>query len=136
MKKICVYALCLAMLASFSLLGCAKGGGGNQKLAGTSTSEIQDRLVEGRSTKAEVREWLGEPSGISKNKNGTETWRYDLINHESKVKASSFIPYIGGIVGGHETKSEHRQLTINFKNGVVTDYSFDSHDYGGSSGIL
>lgn len=135
MKKIMVCCLCLALAFPFTLMGCAKGGGGNQKLAGTSSSEIQDRLVEGRTTKAEVREWLGEPGGISKNKNGTESWRYDLTNHESKVKATSFIPYIGGIIGGSESKVEHRWLTINFNKGVVTDYSFDSRDYGASTGL-
>lgn len=136
MKKSVVYCLCAVMLFSFSLIGCAKGGGGNQKLAGTSSSEIQDKLVEGRTTKAEVRDWLGEPTGISKNKNGTESWRYNLTNHESKVKASTFIPYIGGLVGGSESKTENRTLTINFKNGVVSDYSFDAHDYGSSTGVL
>lgn len=136
MKKFTVFCLSIALACTFSLMGCAKGGGGNQRLAGTSTSEITDRLVEGRTTKAEVREWLGEPNGISKNKNGTESWRYNLTNNEARVKASSFIPYIGGIVGGSEHKSETRTLTINFKNGVVTDYSFDSFDYGGSTGVL
>lgn len=135
MRKFFALGLSLMMIASFSLMGCAKGGGGNQKLAGTSTSEIQDRLQEGRTTKAEVKEWLGEPGGISKNKDGTESWRYDLTNHESKVKATTFIPYIGGLIGGTEGKVEHRWLTINFKNGVVTDYSFDSRDYGHSTGL-
>lgn len=135
MNKCVVYGLCLVMSLSLCLAGCMKGGGGNQRLAGASTSEIQDRLVEGKTTKAEVREWLGEPGGISKSKDGTESWRYNLTNHEAQVKATTFIPYIGGLIGGHEAKSEHRWLTINFKNGIVTDYSFDSRDYGVSTGI-
>lgn len=91
-----------------------------------SVTEIQDRIIEGKTTKAEVKEWLGEPSGITKDKDGNEVWNYSFSNFESQVRAETFIPIVGGLLGGSDTKQENRMLGITFKRGVVYSYTFET----------
>ena len=117
-------SICLAL--SISAIGCTKQTSGNQNLSGVSVTEIQDRIIEGKTTKAEVKEWLGEPSGITKDKDGNEVWNYSFSNFESQVRAETFIPIVGGLLGGSDTKQENRMLGITFKRGVVYSYTFET----------
>lgn len=117
-----LFSVCLVLSAT----GCSKQTSGNQNLSGVSVTEIQDRIIEGKTTKAEIKEWLGEPSGITKDKDGNEVWSYNFSNYESKMRAETFIPVIGGFIGGVDSKHENRMLGITFKNGVVYRYSFET----------
>lgn len=126
MNKLSVGLLSVCLVLSISAMGCTKQTSGNQNLSGVSVTEIQDRIIEGKTTKAEIKEWLGEPSGISKDKDGNEVWNYSFNNFESKVRAESFIPIIGGLIGGSDSKHENRMLHITFKKGVVYSYMFET----------
>ena len=126
MNKHLMRIRCACLALSFCVCGCSKQTRGNQNLSGVSVTEIQDRIKEGKTTKHEVKEWLGEPSGISKDKDGNEVWRYSFGNYESKIRATTFIPVVGGLLGGVDTKMESRILTIVFKNERVLSFSFDT----------
>ena len=126
MNKLSTGILCACLALSFCICGCSKQTSGNQNLSGVSVTEIQDRIKEGKTTKQEIKEWLGEPSGISKDKDGNEVWRYSFSNYESKVRATTFIPVVGAFLGGADNKHEGRLLIIVFKNERVLSINFET----------
>ena len=101
---------------------------GNQTLKGTSVTELDERLTIGVSTKKDVENWLGTPSGIDKRKQG-DRWTYKFSEGKSRVRGESFIPVIGGFLGGVDSRDEGRILHVDFTPaGVVEAYGFDSSD--------
>ncbi|MGE9985612.1 hypothetical protein [Desulfovibrio sp. SGI.169] len=123
MKKLVLVSL--MVMICFSVIGCMKIQRGNEKLSGVSVTEIQDRIKEGRTTKGEIEEWLGPPSTIGKERNGNEYWAYEFMKAESNLKATTFIPVVGGLVGGSESSSENAMLHIEFSSGgVVKSYKY------------
>lgn len=126
----------LALAVMVVLLGAVQGCGvqhtrGNQSLKGTSVTQLEERLQIGVTTKREVENWFGTPSGITKTKSG-DRWRYDMHTSEARVRGETFIPVVGGLLGGVDHKDEHRWIDIDFnKNGIVESYNFDSSDGSG-----
>ena len=101
---------------------------GNQTLKGTSVTELDERITVGVSTKKDVENWLGTPSGIEKRKRG-DRWKYHFTEGKSRVRGQSFIPVIGGLLGGVDSQDEERTLYVDFTPaGVVEAYGFDSTD--------
>lgn len=130
MKKILLLSLIIASLAFVQACG-TKNTRGNQSLQGTSVTELEERLKIGVSTKKDVENWLGTPSGIEKHASG-DIWSYKFNQSESRIRGTSFIPVVGGFLGGVDTKDEHRTLHVNFNaNGTVKSYGFDSSDGSG-----
>jgi outer membrane protein assembly factor BamE (lipoprotein component of BamABCDE complex) len=108
---------------------------GNQTLAGSSVSEMEQKLIVGKTTKKEVESWLGVPSGIEKNydKSGGDRWTYKYSSMEARTKGTSFIPVVGAFIGGTDTKDEGKILHIDFNAaGVINAYGFESDDGGGT----
>lgn len=89
---------------------------------------MEQRFKVGVTSKADVERWLGTPTGIEKG-NGGDTWIYRLENSESSIRPESFLPVIGGIVGGTDNRRQTRELKIRFDTkGLLQTYSFDSLD--------
>lgn len=127
MKKLVALVCCL-VLASFLQACGVKHTRGNQSLKGTSVSELDQKIQIGVSTKADVERWLGMPSGITKAKTG-DTWRYKFGESESRVRPESFLPVVGGLLGGVDHRDESRILRITFDSrGRVESYGFESDD--------
>ena len=85
-----------------------------------------DTLVKGKSTKADVRAAIGAPDNISKDLSGQESWIYSYSR--STVKGTTFIPYIGGLVGGSNTQTQ--QVVVVFgADGTVENVT---STYGGT----
>lgn len=126
MNKIAIAILSLSLLL---FAGCGtQHNTGTEGLKGTSVSEIEKKLVIGSTTKQDIERELGTPSGINK-KDGKDTWKYHLMSSQTKVRGESFIPIIGGLVGGTDHKMENRILELTFnKNGVLESYNFDTMD--------
>lgn len=129
MKKFTTGMLCACLILSFAASGCSKHSSGNENLSGISVSEIQERIKEGKTTKKQVRDWLGDPSNIHKDKSGGyEVWTYEYTNQESQTRLTSFIPVVGGLIGGKDQKFESRRLGVTFRGNVVDSYTFNTID--------
>lgn len=132
MKKVLGLVLMAMLLCSLTACGAASKGG-TQNLKGTSVTEMEKRFQVGVTTKADVEKWLGTPTGIEKG-NGGDTWIYRLSNDESRVRPETFLPYIGGLVGGVDHRHQSRELKIKFStNGTLQSYAFDSMDKAGTN---
>ncbi len=97
---------CLALL-----IGCATVG--NVQISDPGTVS---KIEEGKSSKADVRALVGEPTKVNFDTNKNEIWEY--IYTKATAKPASFIPVVGIFAGGADMSGN--TLTILFdKNGVV-----------------
>ena len=105
------YFLLFLVLVLTHVSGCASGG--NKAIADPSASS---QIINGKSTKADVIALLGEPNQVSADTTGREVWVYQ--HFDMKVRPGTFIPVIGLLAGGADTKSN--SLVIIFdRQGVV-----------------
>lgn len=93
----------LMLLTSCLLIGCATSG---RKIE---TSQAE-KLKPGETTKEEVLRLLGAPQYQTRDSDGAETLTYSFTR--TTVKPATFIPYVGGFVGGADTHSEVFSITL------------------------
>ena len=109
-------------LVASLFVGCGVKSG-NAQLENKNISQITQKIVKGKTTKAQIKSLLGEPQGIGIEANGETRWTYSFM--KASPTAATYIPVIGGLIGG--SKSKINTLTIYFnKKGVVTNYSYMS----------
>ena len=110
MKNIIIYASILLILS-----GCAATAG-NQNM-NLKFNTIKSEIKEGRTTKNEVRQSLGNPSSTTLTENGFEIWKY---NYSRAVpQADAYIPFARFVSSTVTVNS--KEVTILFdKQDVVT----------------
>lgn len=97
------------------------------------TQEQVSRFQKGKTTYQEVIADLGEPTNSTLHSDGSRAISYTYA--QSQASAASFIPYVGGLVGGSE--SEHTSVYLTFdKNGLLTDYASTSGKTSTGTGLL
>jgi len=105
MKKSILF-FCLVLM-----VGCATTG--NVQISDPATVS---KIEEGKTTKAEVRGLVGEPTKVNFDTSKNEIWEY--MYTKASAKPASFIPVVGIFAGGADMSGN--TLTILFdKNGVV-----------------
>jgi outer membrane protein assembly factor BamE (lipoprotein component of BamABCDE complex) len=102
----------VAVISLILLVGCASYG--NKAIM---RKDILDNIVVGKSTKAEVKQLLGEPSNVTFSDAGYEDWSYMYVR--STPRATSFIPVVNIVAGGANTNTNTLTLRFN-KEGVLT----------------
>ena len=120
MKKLLVTIFLLMFV-----LGCAATGVEVKQ-------ESLTELKKGETTIPEVVSKFGEPTTKTLNMDGTQTLMYAY--YQSTVRPETFIPYIGGLVGGADTKVNSVILMFD-KNGVLENFSASESKYGTGTGL-
>lgn len=119
--------LMIAFAVVLALVGCASAG--NSSLKGATDESISSVLIEGQTTKSEVKEIFGSPFSTYFDGAGGEVWIYSRASYTSDAK--NFIPFMALI--GTSASGTNTQLQIKFSDdNVVERYTFtDSQmDYG------
>lgn len=99
--------------------GCA-GKTGNEKLAELPKEQIGQQIVNGKTTKDEVKSFLGDPESIDFDPNGLEKWTYKHTRKQEK--AINYVPVANWFVGG--TNDTTKSLVILFdEKGVVKNHA-------------
>lgn len=109
--------LLLAAMIATTVAGCASSG--NQKLKNETENSVQNKIQEGKTTKAEVKSYFGSPDAVSYTDGGNEIWKYSFA--KVKVNGTSFIPFYGLFHNG--TNGTKKELTILFKDDKVQKYT-------------
>ena len=118
-KTISLILFCLAVSA------CASAG--NKQI--TDTAAVA-KIEEGKSTKADVRALVGEPTKVNFRDNNTEVWEY--VYTRGQVRPATFVPVVGWFAGGMDTTGS--TLTILFNNnGIVQKVGSGKISGGGGS---
>ena len=126
------YLLCSLILA-FALVvsGCAtKEVQGNKNLEGVTVTEIQNKIKPNITTKQDIENWLGTPTGIGQDKDGNEEWTYKMSSSSSKSNGAQFIPVVGAFMRSNESSGSSRMLVISYnKTGIVTKYHLETDEH-------
>jgi outer membrane protein assembly factor BamE (lipoprotein component of BamABCDE complex) len=102
----------------FLMTGCVSIG--NQAIKNETQQTIQSKIVEGKTTKEQVRAALGEATSVSFTDSGNEIWTYTYTH--SSPKAQDFIPIVNIFTQGSDQTT--KQLIVMFdKNEVVSKYT-------------
>lgn len=127
MKKMSLFSL---VFVAF-LAGCASTG--NVAIKEETESTISTKLIQGKTTKAEVRSLFGAPLSTTFTDAGNEIYKYSFS--KTQANASNFIPIVGIFTAGaHGTE---KNLTIMFDDkGIVKRYSLDESAVNTRTGIL
>lgn len=123
LKKIILVAALSVIMA-----GCASSG--NRSLEKETQVSVQSKIQNGVTSKAQVRQTFGDPTGVSFTDGGNEIWTYALA--KVKVDGKTFIPFYGLFHNG--SKTNLKQLVILFKNDVVEKYTLSESNTDTKSG--
>lgn len=119
----------LIFLAIF-IANCAKKT--NENLTKNTDQEISQMVVEGKTTKKEVKEMFGEPNEINfDKKTGIEKWTY--FHTETSMNPLNYIP-VTKILIGQDGKA--RTFTVEFKGDVVSADNAITKDERIKKGLL
>lgn len=111
--------------AVLAIAGCAASG--------VQVSEEQARSFQvGRSTYPEVVGQLGEPTTNNVDSKGNRTSVYSY--HAVQSRPQNFIPYIGGLVAGYDTKSSAVTFTFDSR-GVMTSMNSSQSGMGAGQNL-
>lgn len=125
MKKI---ALCAVILA---LAGCA--GTGNDSLRSETEESVSTKVVEGKTTKDQVREMFGSPAKTEFTDGGLEIWRYEFAKMHGD--AVNYIPVVN--LFGSSASGKKKELVVMFdQKNVVKRYSMSVSDVSQKTGVF
>jgi outer membrane protein assembly factor BamE (lipoprotein component of BamABCDE complex) len=127
MKKLAV-AIAVAVI---TLAGCA--GTGNDSLRSETEATVSTKIVEGKTTKDEVRSMFGSPMKTEFTDGGLEVWHYELTKLHSD--AVNFIPVIN--LFGSSASGQKKELVVLFgSNNIVKRYSMSESAVSQKTGIF
>ena len=121
----------IVVLFAFALSGCASVG--NEKLRTESESTVAQKIVEGKTTKAEIRTMFGSPLKTSFTDGGLEIWNFEFT--KVSADAVSYIPLVG-LFGG-SASGKKKELVLMFdQNSIVKRFSMSESDVTHKTGIF
>jgi outer membrane protein assembly factor BamE (lipoprotein component of BamABCDE complex) len=107
-------------------MGCASMG--NPKVADFNPAT---QIEYGKTTKAQIKEMLGEPNGMKYGADGKETWIF--VYAEGQARPATFIPIVGLFAGG--TDGSAKKLIFAFdEKGVLQKEGSGESQVKGTSG--
>jgi outer membrane protein assembly factor BamE (lipoprotein component of BamABCDE complex) len=131
MKTLKLLCIVLPVIALAALSGCASSG--NESLRKESESSIQQKVVEGKTTKAEVRQMFGSPLSTSFTDGGLEIWNFEMA--KMSADAIDYVPIVG-LFGGTASGTK-KQLVILFDDkGVVKKCSMSESPVTVKTGLF
>ncbi|MFM0051547.1 hypothetical protein [Caballeronia grimmiae] len=129
MKKFAVVAAIAAGVVT--LAGCA--GTGNDSLRSETEATVSTKIVDGKTTKAEIRGMFGSPMKTEFTDSGLEIWRYELT--KVHADAVSYIPVVNLL--GSSASGKKKELVVLFTpDNIVKRYSMSESDVSHKTGIF
>lgn len=118
-------------LAAAMIAGCASVG--NEQLRNETEISIQGKIVEGKTTKSEIRSIFGSPLKTSFTDGGLEIAMYEFTN--VSADAISYVPIVN--LFGASASGKKKELVILFdKSGVVQRYSMSESEVKQKTGLF
>jgi outer membrane protein assembly factor BamE (lipoprotein component of BamABCDE complex) len=115
-----ILAIVTAAMMAAVFAGCAASG------AQVTEQQAQSFQV-GKTTYPEVVAALGEPTTVNSSSNGNRTAVYSYSSFASRPQ--NFIPYVGPLVSGYDTKSSAVTFVFDSK-GVLRETSSSQNNMG------
>ncbi|HBQ6460303.1 TPA: hypothetical protein L8N39_003130, partial [Klebsiella pneumoniae] len=121
--------LLMVMMVSVALAGCASSG--NQSLKKESEASVKSKIVEGVTTKSDIKKTFGSASKTSFTDGGKEIWTYELA--DVSLDAVSYIPVVNWF--GSSASGTKKELVIMFDGDKVQRYSMSESPVSTKTGV-
>lgn len=89
-------------------------------------------FTKGITTYSDVVARLGTPNTVSTKSNGTRSATYTYVH--SQARPETYIPFIGGFIGGADSKVNTAEFTFD-KEDKLLEYSLSESNYGSGMGF-
>jgi outer membrane protein assembly factor BamE (lipoprotein component of BamABCDE complex) len=123
--------LCAAMAAAFVLTGCASVG--TESLRKETEASVSQKIVQGKTTKTEVRAMFGSPTKTSFTDGGLEIWNYDFAN--VSADAISYVPIVN--LFGASASGKKKELVVMYdEKNIVKRFSMSEADVHQKTGLF
>ena len=131
MRKREIYTATISLLIGALLSGCTSMG--NTVLKKESEASVQQKIVQGKTSKAEIKAMFGAPGSTTVTDGGLEIWRYDLTDMHADPQ--NFIPL--ALYFGSSSSGIKKELVIAFDdNGIVKKFSMTESPISVKTGIF
>ena len=131
MRKREIYTATISLLIGALLSGCASVG--NTVLKKESEASVQQKIVQGKTSKAEIKAMFGAPASTTFTDGGLEIWTYDLTDMHDDPQ--NFIPVVN--LFGRSYGGTKKELVIAFDdNGIVKKFSMTESPVSVKTGIF
>jgi hypothetical protein len=122
--------LVVALVSIIFLAGC--GTSGNDSLKKETEGTVQSKIVQGVTTKQQVKDMYGSPFSTLYTDGGLEIWKYEFTREV--LTAQSYIPVVSWFDSG--TKGRKKELTVLFDDyGVVKKFNMSESNIHTSTGL-
>jgi hypothetical protein len=123
---------CAAMVAAtLTLTGCASVG--NESLRKESESSVSQKIVQGKTTKPEIKAMFGSPTKTTFTDGGLEVWNYDFSN--VSADAISYVPIVN--LFGASASGKKKELVVMYDaSDVVKRFSMSESDVTHKTGLF
>jgi outer membrane protein assembly factor BamE (lipoprotein component of BamABCDE complex) len=129
MKKLAV--TCCALLLAIAVSGCASVG--NESLRKETEGSVAQKIVQGKTTKAEVRAMFGSPTKTTFTDGGLEVWNYDFTN--VSADAISYVPIVN--LFGASASGKKKELVVMYDDAnVVKRFAMSESDVKQKTGLF
>jgi outer membrane protein assembly factor BamE (lipoprotein component of BamABCDE complex) len=125
MKNLAVFAIV------FVLAACA--GTGNDSLRTESEATVSTKIVEGKTTKDQIRTMFGSPAKTDFTDGGLEIWRYEFTKVSGD--AVDYVPVVN--LFGSSASGKKKELVVMFDpSNIVKRYSMSVSDVSHKTGLF
>jgi len=125
------FLICGAILAALTLSGCQSVG--NESLRKETESSVAQKIVQGKTTKSEVRAMFGSPTKTTFTDGGLEVWNYDFSN--VSADAISYVPIVN--LFGASASGKKKELVVMYDDkNIVRRYAMSEADVTQKTGLF
>ncbi len=111
--------------------GCASVG--NEQLRNETETSVQGKIIEGKTTKSQIRGAFGSPLKTTFTDGGLEVATYEFTN--VSADAISYVPIVN--LFGASASGKKKELVVLFdKSGIVQRYSMSESDVKQKTGLF
>lgn len=119
------------LLVAMGLVACASPG--NESLRDESETSVQNKMVEGKTSKAEVRSMFGEPLHTGSTEAGLEVWTYEFKG--MSADGVSYVPVVNWFAG--TASGTKKQLVVVFdEQSLVKRYAMNESEVTENTGAF
>lgn len=119
-------------ILAFLATGCGHNYEQGRGLDATEVSSIR----KGQTTKQEIGSMFGTPYSTTIDSSGNVILQYMHMQMNTKVKGATYIPIIGGLVGGAKSETTTQSLLVTVKDNIVVNYTYSESGSKTDSSIL
>ncbi len=120
-----------SLLITIGLAACASNG--NKSLKDESETSVQNKMVEGKTTKVEVQAMFGAPLKTSFTDDGLEAWTYEF--KDLSADGMSYVPFANWFTA--TSSGTKKELVVEFDTqNVVKRYSMNESEVTEKTGAF